>query len=64
MIGANAHPIYKWANKSHGASAIPKWNFHKILINKQGKIIDTFSSFTKPMSKKILMAIKKDLQIN
>ena len=49
--GDNAHIIFKWAEKNHGKSAIPKWNFHKILINKNGKIDDTFSSFTKPSSK-------------
>ena len=36
--GSNAHPIYKWANKNYGSSAIPKWNFYKILINRNGKI--------------------------
>ena len=46
--------LYKWAKKNYGKSAVPKWNFHKILINKEGKIEDTFSSFTKPMSKKII----------
>ena len=51
--GTNAHPIYKWAKENHGKSTIPKWNFHKILINKEGKIQDTFNSFTKPLSSKI-----------
>ena len=51
--GDNAHDLFKWAKNNHGKSAIPKWNFFKILINKEGKIEDTFSSFTKPMSKKI-----------
>ena len=51
--GTNAHEIYKWAEKNSGKSTIPKWNFHKILINKEGKIEDTFASFTKPTSKKI-----------
>tara|TARA_B100001121_G_C18404539_1_gene487088 strand:+ start:132 stop:683 length:552 start_codon:yes stop_codon:yes gene_type:complete len=59
--GENAHPIYLWAKESFGNSAIPKWNFHKILINKDGKIEDTFSSFTKPMSKKIISKIEKIL---
>ena len=52
--GDNAHEIYKWAKKNYGNSAVPKWNFHKILINKDGKIEDTFASFTGPMSKKII----------
>ena len=51
--GENAHPIYLWAKKSFGGSTIPKWNFHKILINKNGKVVDTFTSFTNPTSKKI-----------
>ena len=50
--GDNAHKYYKWAQKNHGNSAVPKWNFHKILINKDGRIEETFSSFTKPNSKK------------
>ena len=56
--GENSHEIYKWAKKNHGKSAVPKWNFHKILINKQGKIEDTFSSFTKPNSNKIISKIE------
>ena len=56
--GKNAHELFKWAKNNHGKSAIPKWNFHKILINKEGKIDDTFSSFTKPMSKKIINKIE------
>ena len=56
--GDNAHDIFKWAEKNHGKSAVPKWNFHKILVNKNGKIEDTFTSFTKPMSKKIINKIE------
>ena len=56
--GENSHEIFKWAEKNYGKSAIPKWNFHKILINKEGKIEDTFNSFTKPMSKKITSKIE------
>ena len=59
--GENAHPIYLWAKENHGNSAIPKWNFHKILINKEGKIEEAYSSFTKPMSKKIINKIEEIL---
>ncbi len=59
--GENAHELFKWAKNNHGKSAIPKWNFHKILINKQGKVEDTFVSFTNPMSKKIINKIEKIL---
>ena len=56
--GDNAHNLFKWAKNNYGKSAVPKWNFHKILINKEGKIEDTFSSFTRPMSKKLISKIE------
>jgi len=59
--GKNAHPIYLWAKEIYGNSAVPKWNFHKILINKYGKIEETYSSFTKPMSKKLINKIEEIL---
>ncbi len=59
VIGNNSHPFYKWAKKDFGIGAIPKWNFHKIIIGKDGKIADTFSSITKPSSKKFKNVIEK-----
>jgi len=59
--GEKAHEIYKWAKKNYGNSTVPKWNFHKILINKEGKVQDTFSSLTKPTSNKIINEIEKIL---
>jgi len=56
--GNNAHEIYKWAKENHGKSAVPKWNFYKILINKEGKIEDTYASLTNPTSKKITKKIE------
>ena len=61
--GDSAHEIFKWAKTNYGKSAIPKWNFYKILINKEGKIEDTFSSLTKPTSNKIVSKIEKLLKI-
>ena len=59
--GDNAHPIYIWAKNTFGKSTVPKWNFHKILINKNGEIVDTFASFTGPMSKKIINKLNQIL---
>jgi glutathione peroxidase len=59
--GANAHPIYIWAKDTFGKSTVPKWNFHKILINKDGKIVDTFASFTGPLSNKVVKKIEQIL---
>ncbi len=57
--GDFAHPIFKWASDNYGSAAKPKWNFHKILINKDGKIVDTYSSLTNPKSKKIITKIEE-----
>ena len=62
VIGKDAHPFYKWAKKNHGIAAIPKWNFHKIVIGKNGKVVDTFASFTKPTSGKFLNLIEKEIK--
>ncbi len=56
--GDNAHEIYKWAKENFGKSAVPKWNFYKILINKEGKIEDTYASLTNPTSKKIINKVE------
>ena len=59
--GENSHELFKWAKNNYGKSAVPKWNFHKILIDKNGNVIDTFASFTNPMSKKIIKKIENIL---
>ena len=61
VIGENSHPFYKWANDNYGKEAVPKWNFHKIIIDKNGKVFDTFSSFTNPNSRKFISSIEKAL---
>ena len=57
--GDSAHSFYKWAKENHGNSTVPKWNFHKILINKEGKVQDTFNSFIDPLSDKITKEIEQ-----
>ena len=61
--GEDAHPFYKWARENHGKAAIPKWNFHKIIIGKNGKIYDTFASITNPTSKKFVKALEKAIDL-
>ena len=56
--GKDSHEIYSWAKKNYGKPTIPKWNFHKILINKNGKIQNTFNSFIDPLSDKITKEIE------
>ena len=56
--GNNSHPFFKWAKENYGKKAIPKWNFHKIIIGKDGKIADTFASITKPSSQRFTNSIE------
>ena len=58
VVGNNAHPFFIWAKESYGKSAIPKWNFHKIIVGKDGRIAKTFSSITSPSSKKFRKALE------
>jgi len=62
VIGDNSHPFYKWARDNYGKGAIPKWNFHKIIINKDGKVVDTFASITNPSSKKFVKFIESQIK--
>ncbi len=53
--GDNAHPIYAWINDKYKKK--PKWNFFKYLFDRNGKLFDSWSSITKPDSKKIINKI-------
>lgn len=61
VSGDNAHPFYIWAKEILGFGTGPKWNFHKYLINRQGKLIDYFYSTTSPQSDRFKIAIEAAL---
>lgn len=61
VVGKEAHPFYKWLSKEY--NFIPRWNFNKVLIDKDGEIVNTYGAMIKPSSKKInqtIMALLKD----
>nr|WP_323805949.1 glutathione peroxidase [Candidatus Phycosocius spiralis] len=59
--GPNAHPFYRNSLKVLGAKAEPKWNFHKILIGKDGRPVDAFPSAVTPDAKELTRAINAAL---
>ena len=61
VVGAGAHPFYAWAQQQVGFIGAPKWNFHKYLIGPDGRLLDWFSSMTKPDSGKLVRAIEATL---
>jgi len=62
VVGKEAHPFYKWTKEKLGMTSVPRWNFHKILINKNGEAVDSFFSTTGPESTALIKAIEKELQ--
>lgn len=60
--GNEALPIYLWAKAKIGEDAEPKWNFHKILIGRDGQVIAAFGSRTKPDAVDMTDAIEKALK--
>ncbi len=59
--GSHAHPFYKWAREQLGKAAHPAWNFHKLLIGKQGQPLAAFKSSVEPLDPKLKAAIEAAL---
>jgi glutathione peroxidase len=59
--GETAHPFYKWAKDQLGEPAEPVWNFHKILIGKNGEAIRAFGPRTDPLDTEVTSEIEKVL---
>ena len=60
--GPSAHPYYKWIADVHGSLAVPRWNFHKHVIDADGKLVDWFASTTSPKSNRLRNAIETALK--
>src|SRR6185312_4453709 len=60
VVGATAHPFYKWAAQARPAD-VPKWNFHKYLIGRDGYVADVFASAVEPTDTRVKTAIAKAL---
>jgi glutathione peroxidase len=58
--GKKAHPFYKWLKSEHKFQ--PNWNFYKVLIDRNGRYVSSFSSFTNPNSQKLLKIVDETLK--
>jgi glutathione peroxidase len=61
VIGASAHPFYKWVVSEAGEAAAPRWNFHKYLIGPKGELAGTFPSKVAPDAGALTAAIESAL---
>lgn len=55
VTGASAHPFYAWA-RDQGVA--PSWNFHKILLDGEGRIVGSFGTVVSPDSPRLVAAIE------
>jgi len=58
VTGRDAHPFYRWAAN---AASPPRWNFHKYLVGRDGRIAGSWGATTAPESPAILGAIERAL---
>ena len=61
--GPNAHPFYKWAAEARPKD-VPRWNFHKYLIGRDGYIADVFPESVEPADTRVKTAIARALAQN
>jgi glutathione peroxidase len=56
------HPFYAWVAAQLGEEALPRWNFHKYLIGKDGALLESFGSRTPPLAAEVTGAIDNALR--
>lgn len=61
ILGPGRHPFFQWIADTAGSPALPRWNFHKYLISKQGELIDGFASNVSPLGREMMCAIDQAL---
>jgi glutathione peroxidase len=61
VTGPQALPFYQWAKASLPVENEPKWNFHKFLVGRDGRLIAGYPSKVTPESPELTGAIEKAL---
>ncbi len=61
VIGAGAHAFYGWVAGEIGEDALPRWNFHKYLIDQNGELAGAWPSRVEPNDPAIIRAIESAL---
>ena len=58
VVGADAHPFWKWIVAELGDAGAPRWNFHKYLIAPDGTLAGAWPSSVKPTAKEVVAEIE------
>jgi len=59
--GSKALPVYQWARTVLGKDGVPGWNFHKLLIGRDGRLVAGYGSRTTPQDKTLVAAVERAL---
>jgi glutathione peroxidase len=61
VSGDAAHPFYAWAREELGWLNAPKWNFHKYLVGRDGRLVTSFFSTTPPDAARLVAAVEAEI---
>lgn len=61
VTGDQANPFHRWARANLSENNVPRWNFHKFLVGRDGRVIAGFGSRTDPTGPEITRAIEQAL---
>ena len=61
VTGGDAHPLYKWIAAELGEAGVPRWNFHKYLIDANGELAGAWPSRVPPTSPEVVQAVEAAL---
>jgi glutathione peroxidase len=57
VSGAGAHPFY--ASLARAAGQAPRWNFHKYLVDRQGRVVADFPSSVEPLDSRLTARVEQ-----
>lgn len=61
VTGAEAHPFYQWVQAEMGSKAMPRWNFHKYVIDRNGQLVASFPGAVTPTDAQLRSAVDEAL---
>jgi len=61
VIGASAHPFFRWLEEEYGEALPPRWNFHKYLIGPDGELRGAWPSKVDPLAEEIIASVEEVL---
>jgi glutathione peroxidase len=61
VAGDSAHAFYRWARETLGNASAPRWNFHKYLVGRDGRLIAAYGSQIEPSFPELTKAIETAL---